>query len=364
MGQGYEALGTARQMKLVTWLIVPLLVLLVAGSAFFYLRGRGGVYATSGLSAGVCLANDEIDPATREDLHSTALEFIALFARAPLEARAQMSRRGRAATREREALTNAQAIYRAAETPEPPEVTETYLLRFLSGSETGPHVPCNFRDGRPAFAARGGTPMSAVVLMTEEMPGASERTTTVWLEHENGAWRVRAINFGLSRIAGMDSEQMWEAARQQRARDHDFNAAMLYVAAQTAAQRGSFYQLRMMQYFNQDYRTFTAPELLQGPPPFSWTFRGETFRVNGVQYTGFESGDVGLIIDHAPAAWAENTEAEAINRRLIDGFVAANPHWRETFDAIVARAAKPGSNQRWGTVYTATRGYDAPPDIE
>jgi hypothetical protein len=135
---------------------------------------------------------------------------------------------------------------------------------------------------------------------------------------------------------------------------------MLYIAAQTAAQRGSFYQARMVQYFNRDYGTFTAPELLHGPPPFTWTFGNETFRVNEVQYTGFGTGDVGLIIDYSPPAWSENAEAEAINRRLIEGFVAANPNWRETFDAIVARAAKPGSDQRWGTVYTASRGYDAP----
>jgi len=232
-----------------------------------------------------------------------------------------------------------------------------YLLRFLSGSETGLQVPCNFSGGRAVFISRGGTPTSAVVLINEELSGLSQRTTSLWMEHEDGVWRVHAINFGPSRVAGKDCEQLWEAARQQRARGHVFNAAMLYAAAQSAAQRGTFYQARMMQDFNADHRSFVGPEIMRGAPPFNWTFGGETFHVSQIQYNGIASGEVALIIDHSPAAWTESSEADAINHRLIDGFIATYPEWSEIFDGVVARAARPGSNDTWGTVYTRSSGY-------
>lgn len=348
-------------MKLATWLILPLLL---AAGVFFYMRQNEGVYGTSGLSVGVCQANAEISPTTRAEIDATALTFMDVFSRDPMEARGLMSRRGQAATRERAAMTGAHGLYHATEVTGDREVTETYLLRFVSGSQTGERTPCGFQEGRPVFVARGGTAMSAIVLMTEEMDGGSQRTTSLWLEHENGAWRVLGMNFGLSRVAGLDSEQLWQAAKQQRANGRDFNAAMLYVAAQATLQRGSFYQARVTQAFNADYNTFEAPALMRGTPPFAWTFDGDSFSVNEVQYMGLGSGEVALIIDHASDAWTETAEAESINRRLIDGFVASNPHWRETFDAIVARAAKPGSNQHWGTVYSATGGYDGPQHSE
>jgi hypothetical protein len=260
---------------------------------------------------------------------------------------------------DRGVIQTAAAQYQAVTVISAPVVVGTYFLRFSGGSESGLRVPCELRNGGAAFVGRGGTLMSAVVLLTEDMGGGSQRTMTVWLEHEQGAWRVRALNFGLSRITGLDGEQLWTHARTQRARGHLLNAHMLYVAARGALDRGTFYEPHIRPRFYADLNTFEAPEILRGAAPFHWTFAGESFSVTQVQYMGFESGEVALLIDHAPPAWATDEEAEAINRRLIDGLVAAYPEWRETFDAIVARAAKPGSNQLWSTVYM-TDGYRAP----
>jgi|CXWL01.1.fsa_nt_gi hypothetical protein len=351
-------------MKLAARLIVPLILLIILVGILFHFRDLKGTFATSGLSVGICQANNQIAGGDRAQINSTALEFMELFARAPLAAHQQMSRSGRAATLERASVENAQASYNATETVGAPAVTETYLLRFLSGSETGLRVPCSFHGGRAVFVSRGGAPASAVVLIAEELSGSSQRTTSVWLEHEDGEWRVRAINFGFSRIVGRDSEQLWEAARQQRARGHLFNAALLYVAAQSASYRGAFYQSRMMQDFNTDYGTFAAPEMLRGTPPFRWTLNGETFQVSQVHYNGFGSGDVGLVITQSSSPWTESTEAEAINRRLIDAFVVGIPEWNETFDAIIVRAPGTASNEVWGTVYTRTTGYSDPPDSD
>lgn len=344
-------------MRFSGWLVLPIVLLLTIAAGVFYFRDLKGTFATSGWSVGLCQSNDAIAEDAGTEIGSTALEFMELFARAPMEARRRMSRRGRSATIEREPIERAHASYTSTETVGPPEVTDIHLLRFASGSETGQMTPCDLSGGRAVFVARGGTMASAVALITEELPGSSQRTTSVWLERESDGWRVRAFSFGLSRINGKSSEQLWEEAQHQRQLGHEFNAAMLYVAARGSADRGMFYQPRMMQDFNADYGTFETPELIRGTPPFTWRFGDETYQVTRVEYMGFSSGDVGLIINHAPDAWTEYAEAEAINRRLIDGFIAAHPDWSETFDAVIARAARPGGNEVWGTVYTKSNGY-------
>ncbi|HRO04251.1 MAG TPA: hypothetical protein PLS69_11670 [Terricaulis sp.] len=199
-----------------------------------------------------------------------------------------------------------------------------------------------------------------MVLITEELTGLSQRTTSVWLENERGEWRVRALVFGPTAIAGKNSEQFWRAARAQRARGNIFNASMLYAAARSALLSSDFFQPRIAQDFHADLRTFEAHELVRGEAPFQWTFDGQTYRVQQANYMGFGNGDVAFVIDHT-APWANHAEADAINRRLIDAFSERNPEWREVFDAVIARAHRPNSTETWGTVYER-KGYTrAPP---
>jgi hypothetical protein len=347
-------------MKYLPWLLLPIALVAVAAILFAQFRSMGGTFSTSNIAAGYCQSNDDIAPATREEIGRVALTFIEHFEQSPVEARLQMSARGRAATMQRGPLENAAAAYRSVETSGSRAVSETYLLRYSSGSETGAHVPCDLIGGRAIFIGRGGTSTSAVVLLKDDLPGRSERTTSVWLEHEGGAWRVRAFVASPSTIVGRNAEQLWTAAREQRAKGNDFNAAMLYAAARSAQQLGPYYQGRLSQDFNSDLRTFTAPGLLQGEAPHAWNFEGETFSVTQVQYTGFGSGEVALTIEHTIAPGATNEVADLANRRLIDGLNAAYPEWREVFDAIGARSHRPDSNQTWGTVFSRTTGYTAP----
>ena len=280
--------GVGDTMRIAVWRVVALTVLLLVAAIVLWVRDTKATFATSGLSIGLCRANGQIASQTRDEIGASALSFVELFARSPMEARQQMSRRGRAATADRAPLENVQAALRSLKTVGAPAVTETYLLRFLSGSEHGLQVPCDLRDGGAVFVSRGGTPTSAVALISEEMAGSSRRTISVWLEHEDGDWRVRALHVGISRIAGMDSEQLWQAARQQRAGGNGLNAAMLYGAARSALHRGSFYQAHAAPDFNADMQTFVAPEIVRGPAPHTWRFGEEAFHVTQVQYVGFE----------------------------------------------------------------------------
>ncbi|UPT63848.1 MAG: hypothetical protein M0D54_04690 [Hyphomonadaceae bacterium JAD_PAG50586_4] len=345
-------------MRLAVWLIVPLALLSIA---FLLFQGLKGTFSTSDAGVGVCQTDGQINAHTREQLSSTTLAFLETFSRSPVEARQEMSRRGRAATVERGPMETAHASYRSLQTVGSPSISETYLLRFLNGDEYASRVPCNVLADGPTFVSRGGTSTSAVAVVTEEIVGNSERSTTVWLEREDGSWRVRAISWGLSRIAGRDGSELWVEAKQQRARHHELNAAVLYAAARDALPRNAFYQHRLVQHFERDFSGFEALALVRGEPPFAWTFSGENFQVRQVQYMGLDTGEATLMVEHAPSQWVDHVSAEAANRRIVEGLNAQYPEWRETFEAIVVRAARADSNEVWGTVFWRDSGYQAAP---
>lgn len=348
-------------MRLAVWLIVPLALLSLG---FFLVKNLNGTFSTSDAGIGVCQTDDQITPHTRERLASTALAFLEIFARSPVEARQEMSRRGRAATVERGPMDAAHASYRSMEMTSRPLITETYLLRFLTGGEASSRIPCDVEADGPTFVSRGGTSTSAVLVIVEGIAGNSERTTTVWLEQEEGSWRVRALSWSLSRIAGRDGSELWTQAKQQRARRHELNAALLYAAARDTLPHNSFYQHRLVQHFESDVSSFEPPALVRGDAPFTWTFDSETFLVRQIQYMGLGTGEVTLMVEHTPSQWVDHANAEATNRRIVEGLNAQYPEWRETFEAIIVRAARADSNEVWGTVFWRDSGYQAAPDSD
>lgn len=350
-------------MRSVLWTVVTLVVLGGIAGLVWHFRDRDGTFFSSGFALGLCQSNDEIDARTRSEVAAAASEFIQLFARAPFDARNQMSARGKAGTVARQPIEAAHAFYKLTKPIGPAVVRETYLLRAVSGSEHGEHVPCDLRDGRAVFVSRGGTPTSAVAIVSEALAGGSERRLSIWFEREYREWRVRAFTIGIAKIGGRDSQDLWDSARKQRDLGNSVLAAVLYGAASSTLQMGPYYQARMVQDFNADMASFIVPETVRGPLPQIWSFGSESFKVTQFQMTAVGNGDVALIVDHAPSSWTDQEEAEVINRRLIDGFVSANPAWREEFDGIVARAAKPDSNEQWATVFGSKDGYgvmDAP----
>lgn len=340
------------------WLVAPFVLAL---GAFVLLAvfhpSFQGTYATSGLALGICQSGEQIGARERAAIGDAALEFMETFARSPLEARQLMSRRGRAATMNRADVEAPAQTYNSITPNSQTIVSETYVLRFTGGSNSGEIAPCALEGGRAVFIARGGTMTSGVVLLKEAFTGQSERTISVWLENEGGVWRVRAMQFAPTRLAGMDAAQLWNLAREQRARGHDFNATVLYGLARFTNQLGPYYQSRMMQDFNADVGTFAAAPLLQGSAPYHWTLDGSDYSVTRIEYVGTRAGETVLVIHHSTPNWTTFEEAELINRRLIDSFNSTHPEWREIANALAARAYRPGSDQSWGTVYGRENGF-------
>ncbi|MBL8558483.1 MAG: hypothetical protein JNM47_07170 [Hyphomonadaceae bacterium] len=351
-------------MRLWGWVLLGLLVPVTAVALVLLARKPDGSPLAPSLYWGVCQTNDEISAGTRLKIESAAQGFLDLIVRTPLEARSEMSEAGKSVASDPAQFEILAASYLSNPALGPPRATETYLLRIVGGVEDGERVPCDPIDGRAVFVSPGGTPMSAVVILIEDLPGASQRATAVWLELEGKEWRVRALSPSWSQLGGRNSRQLWDDAQRERKRGHDFNAALLYGAARGTLWRGPFYQARLAQDFNADLQSFVAPELVRGAPPFKWTFGPDDYQVTKVEYSMVGDGGKVLFIQHTLATWSDERAAELVNRRLIDSFVAAYPEWREEFDAVAARAVKEGGSQNWGTVFEKVGGYTkslAPP---
>ncbi|MEJ0060253.1 MAG: hypothetical protein WDM79_12040 [Terricaulis sp.] len=340
------------------WIGIALVAALIALGVYaaFNIKGTYSFAAFPAFAVGICQSNGEIAASERAAMEAAAVAYMDAFVADPIAAREGMSRAGKAATEARAPLEAAAAQYRNFEITTPRAASGAYLLRF-SGGRAGELAPCGMSGGRAAFAARSGAWRTGVVLLTDASRGDTERTTSVWMEHEDGAWRVRGVHFAVSQICGDDAAALWEAAKEQRARGHELNAGMLYVAARGTLQRGAFFQDRLWQDFAADEATFVAPTYLQGPMPLTLPLGGRNYSVTALQYTGVGDGDVVLVIQYAAGAWQSTDQANAMNHALIDAFNAAYPEWRETFDAVVARAQNADGTTTFGTVYTKDRGY-------
>ena len=105
----------------------------------------------------------------------------------------------------------------------------------------------------------------------------------VWLVPEQGEWKVQSFHLNISSLADKDSLQLWELARTQQARQHSFNAALLYAAAAQTGDRGPNFQLGITQLISSDMSKLAVPAEIKGQPPFLWKDGGITYRVANVR---------------------------------------------------------------------------------
>lgn len=353
-------------MRRAIWLIVLVVVIAAgAGLAWLWRTGTPSWSWSPEVTFGFCHANAEIPARDRAAIDEAAAGFMQEFLVNPAAAHADMAVAARQSITP-EQLTIARAQYLSLGEAAPRQISDTYFMRFVTGSRHGEPVACNYHGNprQPDYVARGSTWQSAVVLLTESIHGgAAERTTSVWMDHESGAWRVRGFFFTLSRFNGMGAQEFWTRARSERAAGHLLNASVLYAAAETTIDRGDFMMPSIAPDFRADMSGFAGPPEFQGDPPYAVQMGGERFNIVSMQVHGAREGTF-LFIKHRLPGWSDNAAAESANRAFIESFNVAYPEWRSVFDGLIVRATRPDSNVAWGTVYFKDSGYrQATPQI-
>lgn len=171
---------------------------------------------------------------------------------------------------------------------------------------------------------------------------------TLWLTPEPD-WRVAYFQLTASSMVGKTAHDIWDLARSEQQARHDFNAAILYRAANQLAYRGPNFQLGISSEIQKEMQKMRLPSELQGQAPFIWKFSGGEYKVLDIGPIGV-GGKIYLMITQEIAPWGADQEADQRNRALIADFKRAVPEYSSVFAGLLVGAKESGGNRFFRTV--------------
>jgi len=299
--------------------------------------------------AGSCGEDEHIDGSKREAVDSAALKFVQLLL-GPNASGAY----GLLSDAGREQVPSAQVLEQvgvAIQASKPKNVTvqHTYIIN-IAGKSPG-RIVCGTDLSKPSgweSVLAADIPEQAYVLLSAD--GINNQLAfTVWLVPEKGAWKVQSFSTNVATLADEDSEQLWERARAQKSKGHDFNAALLYAAAAQTTNRGPNLQLGLADSITKETSQLSLPAEIQGQPPFEWKSPDMTFKVLQVGPIAV-GGKVYVMIQAESAPWSSDSQVDAWNKKLIAYFKHRFPEYSDVFAGIVVRTNERGTNRGYGTV--------------
>ena len=300
-----------------------------------------------GLRAGSCLTDDEISAAERAPYEQTAQRFARHVVTGDIDgAYAEFTDElKRVLARDRlDAMMRPMAP--ALRTLTALRVTHSYTLKgFGAGADQLLMCTAVARgstatpEGKVLVAATPAA-LQAHVIVEGDIAGGAW-TMVLWVLPEHDAWRVRSFYIVPISAGGRSASDLWTQAREERSRGHAFNAAILFAAASELAFRGPNFQLGIWQEMQNEAKTLQLPAELQGQPPFTWRFGGDTFRVDAIGHVRAD-GKAILLIRRSVGSLADAKRIEDENVGLIHGIAARFPEHKDVFDTIVVDAISAG----------------------
>lgn len=258
------------------------------------------------------------------------------------------SKEGQQGTTREQIATDGQTFIRQFE-PKNLSVRHTYLMN-LFGKSPG-RIVCGTDFTKPdgwESVGAADIPEQGHVLLSADVTNA-HAAIAVWLVPENNNWKVQSFWLNISSLGDKDSTQLWELANVQKARGHNFNAVMLYVAASQTANRGPNFQMGITQRISEDSADLVIPADLKGQPPFLWKSGDTIFKVLSYGPVAIGGKDY-IFVVHEVAPWETDGQVDGWNKQLLSYFKQRFPEYSEIFAGIVVRAKERGTNRLYGTV--------------
>ncbi len=311
-----------------------------------------GLFSTSlaqGLSRTSCGEDNHISAAQRQAIDAAALHFVrTLLGSNPWAAYNLMSTDGR------QKVPNAHTLQQAATAlehfkPKHIKVQHTYDIHIL-GSSPG-RVVCatdlSKSEGWVSVVAANVPEQAYVVLSAQAIN--NQFAYTIWLVPESGVWKVQRFHSNIATLGSETSDQLWKRARAQKAKGHDFNAALLYVAALQTASRGPNFQMGIDNPIAEEMSQLPLPPEIKGRPPYHWKSPGMTFQVLSFGPIAV-GGKIYVIIRYISPVWSSDSQVNGWNKKLIAYVKTHFPEYSDVFAGIVVRAHEKGTRQVFGTV--------------
>jgi hypothetical protein len=302
-----------------------------------------------GPAAASCGENDQINGPKRQVIETVALNFVqTLLGSNPSAAYTLLSEPGK-----REA-PNEEALKRAGDAiqhfkPVDVKIQHTYVVDIV-GKSPG-RVICGSNLSKPegwVSVVAANVSEQAYVLLSAEAIN-NQFVFTVWLIPEAGAWKVQSFSTNAVTLADQGTDQLRERARVQKAKGHDFNAALLYSAVMQTTNRGPDFQLGMTDSIAKEASQLHLRSEIGGHPPFEWKASDMTFWVLNVGPVAV-GGKIYVMIQDESPAWSTDAQIDGWNKKLIAYFKGRFPEYSDVFAGIVVRANEKGTHRGFGTV--------------
>lgn len=295
-----------------------------------------------------CAEDTHIETAKREALNSTAMKFVETLMGSDVKGGYDMmSAEGKANVTPDQLAQAAQGIKQFE--PKNPEIQHTYFVE-LKGKSPG-NVVCAMDltkpEGWESVAATSAAEQAHVILSAETRN--NKLAFSIWLVPEQKTWKVQSFWMNVSTLADKDSKDLWQLGREQVAKNHNFNAALLFAAAGQVANRGPSFQLGITQAIREDLSKLDLPVDIQGQPPFLWKNGQVTYKVMNVGPIAI-AGKMYIIIVHQVSPWQSDAQVDGWNKELLSYFKRRFPEYSDVFSGLVARAIEQGTSRGFGTV--------------
>lgn len=229
------------------------------------------------------------------------------------------------------------------------KVAHTYLAKVTGGDQEQRVVCGNLSNPQTWVAVNVKPGPSEGHVIVEAQTINNTVDFVIWLITEQRNWHVQYVHYATVGMVGKTAADFQKSAGEENAKQHGFNAFILYAAALQLSDRGPFFQLGIKPEIEKEIGEIARPRVLEGQPPFTWNFDKSTFKVLNVGPIGI-GGKVYLLVDHEIEPWAQDKEADRRNRDLIAGFMKAYPEYKAAFAGLVVRAHERGGNRGFGTV--------------
>jgi hypothetical protein len=158
----------------------------------------------------------------------------------------------------------------------------------------------------------------------------------------------------MTAMIGKTAADLWQMGRAQGALHHDFNAALLYGAADSLAERGPDFELAIRPQIRSEIAQLKPPHALQGKNSLTWHLGNQTYKILAVGPVGIKD-KLYLMIDWQAASWQDDQEIESRNRRLMNDFARIFPEYAAVFAGVIMSAVEKDGGRGYRSFYPASR---------
>ncbi len=234
-----------------------------------------------------------------------------------------------------------------------PHVAHAYAVSRVEAGHDG-RVVCTPPGAGQDVVRVTVTPAARQAHLLIDVAGAGNTWTfVVWLIGDR-YWEVQNVYLGMTRMIGRSAADLWHAARAQAKRRHGFNAALLYAAADSLAERGPDLELGFRPEMRREIARLKPPRALQGKPTPTWHLGNKIYTILAVGPVGIQ-GRLYLMVNWQAAPWHDDKEIEARNRELYAGFARVFPEYAEIFAGLIVSAVETGGDRGYRSFYDASR---------